>query len=87
MGIIPPVEGGLWRARGRPYQDYYAKIKPLFQPREPIIDFNAREFDVLRNEPANFPDGVHLSRPTALQVVETLNQRLEIADRTPTRLR
>lgn len=76
VGIIPPVESGLWRARGHAYQDYYDKIKLLFQSGELIVDFNAGEFDELRDHPANFPDGIHLSRYAALQIVEVLNQKL-----------
>jgi hypothetical protein len=56
-GIIPPVESKRWQARSRAYQDYYAKIRPLFQPGESIINFNVPEFDSLRNQLANLGDG------------------------------
>lgn len=77
VGVIPPVSASLWARQQNLYQAYYAQIIPLFRPDEPIVDFNSREFSSLRNDPANFPDGVHLSHAAAARVVDSLSQALE----------
>lgn len=77
VGVIPPVSAELWKRQRDAYQAYYAQILPLFHADEPVIDFNSSEFSSLRNDPANFPDGIHLSRAAAAQVVDALNEKLE----------
>lgn len=80
IGIIPPVEEGLGKANGQSYQAYYRQIRPLFLPSEPIIDFNNGDFDALRNQPSNFQDKLHLSRPAANQVMDALNKKVKTLD-------
>lgn len=77
MGVIPPVSDELWKRQSGSYQAYYAQILPLFHSDEPVIDFNSTEYSILRSNAANFPDGVHLSRSAATQVVDALNEKLE----------
>ena len=77
VGVIPPVSAELWKRQRHLYQAYYGQILPLFHDDEPVIDFNSSEFSSLRSDPANFPDGIHLSRSAAAQVVDVLNEKLE----------
>ncbi|HEX5434594.1 MAG TPA: hypothetical protein VFY05_10180, partial [Candidatus Angelobacter sp.] len=79
VGVIPPVSTSLWERQHEAYAAYYKQIRSLFRPDEPIIDFNASEFNHLRSQAVNFPDGVHLSRAAAGRVVDALNGRLEAA--------
>ncbi|MGH9568366.1 MAG: hypothetical protein ACRD4F_01915 [Candidatus Angelobacter sp.] len=77
VGVIPPVSTSLWERQHEAYAAYYKQIRSLFRPDEPIIDFNAGEFNHLRSQAVNFPDGVHLSRAAADRVVDALNGKLE----------
>jgi hypothetical protein len=76
VGIIPPISPEFWNARQVAIRAYQARFKPLFRPDEPIIDFNAPAFQALRSAPDTFPDGVHLSKAAADQLVAYLDRRL-----------
>ncbi len=69
VGLISPIAGPLFKKNREAYRRYYARMRRLFKPWEPIIDLNGPEYD--------FTDGTHMSRIGARQAIDAVDLQLD----------
>lgn len=62
------------------WADYRAQMEKIFAPGEIILDMNGPEYAALRNDPAAYFDGSHLTQHGAGQVLQALNRALAARD-------
>jgi hypothetical protein len=66
VAFIPPISAAEYEKRGEALRAYFPRIRALFAPDEPIVDFNAPQYAVYRENPATFvEDGTHLTQAAA----------------------
>jgi hypothetical protein len=76
VGIIPPIEMQRLKLEGRAFDIYHRNLRSFFLPDEPIIDLNGPVLDQMRKNKDNFPDGYHLSKAAADQVIGVIDAQL-----------
>ncbi|HJX84810.1 MAG TPA: hypothetical protein VJ723_10740 [Candidatus Angelobacter sp.] len=77
VGVIPPIEMERSKLERQAFESYNAKVRTFFLADEPIIDLNDPALESLRMQKDNFPNGYHLSKAAADQVVRVIDARLK----------
>jgi hypothetical protein len=76
VGVVPPLASARWPQLRKAQDKYLARVRPLFEGREAIIDLNDGKLTGFTERVANFTDGAHLSHAAAKDIVGELDRRL-----------
>jgi hypothetical protein len=73
--VIPPLYQPLFDANRSQFQQFLQDMQSQLPP-APLINFTDPEFSGYNSNPANFPDGLHLSPEGAAEISRILDRKL-----------
>jgi hypothetical protein len=74
--VCPPINYDRWLLSQGEFEKYFARMAALFRAEDLSIDFNTTEFDNFRKRHDTFSDGFHLSKDSAVYVMNVLNRSI-----------
>jgi hypothetical protein len=74
--VVPPTSAALLEPHRTRLDGYVQRALTLFSPQDLVIDFNGPAYASFRADPANYRDGVHLTRRGAAELIRMLDQAL-----------